>query len=168
MPETITNRDEAVKKLNEEIRGIKIAMLTTQAQGGELHSRPMATQEQDSDGSLWFFTYFDSGKTAELEANPQVNVAYVDPATNRYVSVAGRGRISRDRAKMQELWKEPLKAWFPKGLDDPDIALLHVEVSSAQYWDSPSGLMVMLGGYLKAKVTGERADGGENKTLELD
>lgn len=68
---------------------------------------------------------------------------------------------------MQELWSEPLRAWFPKGLDDPNIALLKVTVSSAQYWDSPSGLMVVLGGYLKAVTTGKSAEGGENETLEL-
>ncbi len=168
MSDATMTHDEAIKKLNEEIKGIRIAMLTTRAPDGELHSRPMATQEQDVGGNLWFFTAFDSGKTAELEADSQVNVAYVDPSSNRYVSVAGKGLISRDKAKMKDLWSEPLRAWFPKGLDDPQIALLQVAVSGAQYWDSPSGLMVMLGGYLKAVTTGKRAEGGENETLELE
>ncbi|MDQ3396241.1 MAG: pyridoxamine 5'-phosphate oxidase family protein [Deinococcota bacterium] len=163
----MTSHEEAVKKLNEEIKGVRIAMLTTQAPNGDLHSRPMATQSQDFDGSLWFFTEYDSGKTAELEANPNVNLAYADPSDNRYVSVTGTARVVREEAKMRELWQEPLRAWFPKGLDDPQLALLQVEVSGAEYWDSPSRMMVVLGGYLKAVTTGKRAEGGENEKLEL-
>lgn len=82
------SRGEAIHKLVEEIKGVRIAMLTTRAANGELHSRPMATQDQDFQGELWFFTAFDSGKSEELIANPQVNVAYVDPSSNRYVSVS--------------------------------------------------------------------------------
>jgi general stress protein 26 len=51
---------------------------------------------------------------------------------------------------MEELWSPLHRAWFPKGLDDPNIALLQVEVDRAEYWDSPSSKVVQLIGLAKA------------------
>jgi hypothetical protein len=61
-----------------------------------------------------------------------------------------------------------LKAWFPDGLGDPDLALLRVRVEKAEYWDAPSSKMVQLAGFVKAIVTGQRADDlGENEKIDL-
>src|SRR3546814_4736602 len=53
--------------------------------------------------------------------------------------------------------------WFPKGLDDPDLALLRVAVEKAEYWDSPSAAMTYLYGYAKSRLTGRPPKGGENE-----
>ena len=60
-----------------------------------------------------------------------------------------------------------LKAWFPKGLDDPELALLKVTVEKAEYWDSPSSAVVHLVGLAKALVTGKHYRPGENEKIEL-
>jgi general stress protein 26 len=53
-----------------------------------------------------------------------MNSADADPDRQRYVSVAGRAWLLRDRAKIDELWSPLYKAWFPDGKDDPELALL--------------------------------------------
>ena len=162
-------REQMVSKVGELIKDIKMAMLTTEAEDGLLHSRPMATQQTDFDGTLWFFTSLSSGKVNELEWNPEVNLSYAQASDSKYVSVSGNGEIVRDRAKMEELWNDIYKAWFPEGLEDPDICLLKVEVSSAEYWEAPSGKMVQIFGYLKALATGERSQGeaSEHGTIDI-
>ncbi|WP_045233318.1 pyridoxamine 5'-phosphate oxidase family protein [Deinococcus pimensis] len=160
--------DQAVKKLADLVRDIRIAMFTSVSEDGSLHSRPMATQHTDFDGTLWFFTWRDSAKVDEFEARPNVNVAFSDPKTQTYVSVVGRARITDDAAKKQELWNPALKAWFPDGLDDPNLTLIKVDVDGAEYWDSPSSAVVHLYGVVKATLTGKPAtDVGENKKIEL-
>ena len=77
------------------------------------------------------------------------------------------GALALPRAKVKELWSESLRTWFPKGADDPDIALLRVTVDAAEYWDSPSSAMVHLYGYVKAVTTGKRPDPGENEKVDL-
>jgi general stress protein 26 len=72
-----------------------------------------------------------------------------------------------DKGKMKKLWNPLYKAWFPKGLDDPDICLLRIRVESAEYWDTPSSKMVQLAGFIKAVATGERYHPGENRELEI-
>jgi general stress protein 26 len=150
------NRDEMVAKVAELIKDIKIAMMTTEAEDGLLHSRPMATQNTEFDGTLWFLTGQSTGKVSEIDWNPEVNLSYAEPSATRFVSVSGTAEIVDDRAKMAELWSDIYKAWFPQGLDDPDLCLMRVEVSFAEYWDVPSGKMVQVFGFLKAIATGER------------
>lgn len=160
-------REEMLQKVGDLIKDIKMAMLTTEAEDGVLRSRPMATQNSPFDGTLWFFTSASSGKVGELDWNPEVNLSYAEPSDTKYVSVSGNGEIVRDRAKMQELWSDIYKAWFPQGLNDPDVCLLKVEVSAAEYWEAKSGKMVQLFGYIKALATGERAQGGEHGAMDL-
>jgi general stress protein 26 len=167
MPDT---RADAVQKLGALIKDIKFAMLTTVHDDGSLHSRPMATQQQEFDGDLWFFTKADSAKVQDARREQHVNVSYASPDDQKYLSVSGTAELVRDRAKMEELWNPFYKAWFPKGLEDPEIALMKVNVEGAEYWDTPSGKMVHLIGYLKAVVTGEpyKASKDEHDKVKLD
>lgn len=159
--------EEAVAKLAKMIKGIQIAMLTTIDSKGRLQSRPMATQQVEFDGDLWFFTGWDTHKTSEISDNNQVNVSYSSPDDNRYVSVSGNAALVSDKAKMAELWNPLLKAWFPEGIEDPNMVLLKVEVHKAEYWDSPSSKVVQIVGFVKALATGERYQPGDNKVLSL-
>lgn len=161
------NHSEELKKLGELIKDIRIAMLTTALPDGSLRSRPMQTQDTEFDGTLWFFTGLESGKVHEIEDDQHVNLSYSEPSEQKYVSVSGKARIVRDRAKIDELWSTPLKAWFPEGKDDPNIALLKIEVESAEYWDMPSSKMVHLIGMVKATVTRQSYEPGENEKISL-
>ncbi len=162
-----TNRSEELKKLGEMIKDIDFAMLTTVLPDGTLRSRPMSTQEVEFNGDLWFFTGADSPKVKEIREEQNVNLSYASPDDNRYVSVSGKATLVRDRQKAEELWSPAYKAWFPDGLDDPNLALLKVSVEQAEYWDSPSGAVIHLFGFVKAIATGESYEPGENEKLNL-
>ena len=158
-----------IEKLAGLIKDVKIAMLTTVDHDGSLRSRPMATQKAKFDGTLWFFTHASSPKIDEVDQTHEVNLSYASPDDNTYVSVSGTAQLVRDAAKSKELWNPILKAWFPKGLDDPDQALLHVNVNKAEYWDSPSSTMVHIAGFVKAIATGKayQSSPGEHAKLAL-
>jgi general stress protein 26 len=161
---------EDLEKLRALIRGIEFGMLTTvDPTDGTLRSRPMSTNGNvEFDGDLWFFTYASAHKVDEIERQPQVNVSFARPEKQNYVSLSGRAQIVTDRAKIEALWQPQLKAWFPKGTDEPDIALLKVEVEKAEYWNSPSSLVAHVYGIVKSTLTGKPADPGENKKIDLE
>ena len=159
-------QEEELEKLKSIIKDVEVAMLTTN-DGGVLRSRPMQTQQAEFDGDLWFFTSSNTHKAEEIEKDNRVNVSYAAPADNSDVSISGTAEIVTDKAKMEELWSPILKAWFPKGLDEPDIILLKVNANQAEYWDSASSSLVQAFGLLKSLVTGERADGGEHAQISL-
>jgi general stress protein 26 len=163
-----TQHSESVAKLAELIKDIRIAMLTTVDTDGTLHSRPMATQQpRDFNGELWFFTSESSYKKVEIELEHQVNLSYADPGSNRYVSVSGVATMLKDRKKAEQLWNPILRTWFPKGLDDPDLCLLKVTPTKAEYWDAPSSVVVHAIGFVKAMMTGKPPTPGEHDELNL-
>jgi general stress protein 26 len=90
------------------IRGIKVSMLTTMGPDRSLRSRPMASQEADFDGTLWFFTQASSQTTSEIRQHPQVNASFVSTEEHHYVSLTGHATVVQDREKMQELWSPAL------------------------------------------------------------
>ncbi len=157
---------EAKQKLWSMIKTIQVAMLTTD-DGTHLRSRPMVASQKEFDGTLYFLTRANSPKTDEVEAKERVNVSYADAHRQDYVSLSGRARIVRDRATVDAHWSEAARTWFPKGKDDPDLAVLQVEVEEAEYWDAPSSTMLYAYGYLKAVTTGKPPQGGETKKVSL-
>jgi general stress protein 26 len=146
---------EGAAKLYELIKDVRIAMMTSIEPDGSLHSRPMYNHKADAAGDLWFFSRARDPKIGELKKDSQVNLAYADPSNQNYVSVSGHAEIIMDKDKVKELWSEGLRTWFPKGPDDPDIALIRVHPTGGEYWDSPSRTVMQLYGYAKARLTGE-------------
>ncbi len=160
-----TRQDEK-EKIWSLIKGARVAMLTSE-RDGRLYSRPMVASQKGFDGSLWFFTRKSSPKVAEVEGHRQVNVAYASASDNSYVSLSGVANLVEDRAAIEAHWNEWIKTWFPDGKDDPDLALLRVDVDTAEYWDAPSSKMVLAFDYLKARITGQTPHVGENRKVDI-
>ena len=157
---------EQAQKLWQMVRDIKIAMMTTR-DGGVLRSRPMQCVQAEDDGILWFFTPASSPKTAEIEGEHEVCLAFVDRPGQNYVSISGIASILRDGAKARELWTEDQRDWYPRGLDDPELSLLKVRVQQAEYWDRPSSAMIAAQGLVRA-LADEAPDLGENAKLSFE
>jgi len=132
-------KDDSLEKLEKLINGIEVAMLTTRLGDGRLLSRPLRVQQLDHEGALWFITDRDSHKAEEIRLQPQVNVSFASHAHNTYVSIAGRASVIFDKAKLLELWSPAMTVFYPRGMDDPELCLLRVQVESAEYWDGPGG-----------------------------
>ena len=166
---TVTQtRSESLEKLRELIKDIDFCMLTTIDEEGDPHSRPMSSNgDIDPNGDLWFFTAASSLKVDEVTNSPKVNVSFADPENQRYVSVTGVARLVRDREKIDELWRPQFKIWFPKGKDDPEVALLCVSLEKGEYWDSPGSTIGYALSFVSSIVTGKQPDLGENKKVEL-
>ena len=159
---------ESVKKIAALIKSIDFGMLTTLDAEGRLHSRPMSSnKEVEFDGDVWFFTYASTPKVYEIENKPYVNVAFSDPKSQTYVSLSGRAELVRDPEKIKQLWQPSLKAWFPKGVDEPDIALIKINADQAEYWDSPASPIAHAISLAKVALTGQSAQSGENEKVDL-
>jgi general stress protein 26 len=138
------------QKLSNLIDGIDIAMLTTRDINGRLHSRPMVTQEMDASGDLWLFTDCTSLKILEVTHEHRVNMAYVDPKLQKYISISGSAVLVADPEKMEELWKPIFFFWFPKGLDEPRLSLLRIQIDDAEYWDFSTNRGAKLASFAKS------------------
>lgn len=147
----------ARKLLWDLIKDIRFAMFTTHHSNGHLHARPMTTQNtrMDEDGSLWFFMSRAGETVADIETQPEVNAVYADPGADKYVSVSGTARVVESLAKKEQLWNKLDAAWFPGGAADPDLALVQVQITHANYWDVNSSKLVQLFALARAAMTGQ-------------
>jgi general stress protein 26 len=132
-------------KVAELAKDIRIAMLTTVDDAGQLVARPMALQD--------------------IGANSSVNVTLASGQT--WISVYGHARVVEDPAKAEELWNAAVEAWFPQGPKDASVVLIKVDGAGAEYWDTPGGRLATAISFAKAKVTGQPYDGGENEQVSL-
>jgi len=116
------------------ISGFRTALLITYAADGGMHARPLAVADVPADGEILFATSSSSPKIAEIEADPRVLISFQNGA--QFACVCGTARMSRDRARLQQLWSESWRIWYPAGVDDPSLCLLAVQPSAGEYWDN--------------------------------
>ena len=155
------------RKVLELIEGIDYGLFTTKGTDGDpLHARPMAMRKVEEDGDLWFFSKKDSRKARELTADSRVLISFADPKKQRFVSMTGRAEIVADRAKVEAMWSEVYRAWFPGGAKDANVVLIRVQAEQAEYWDTPTSAIVYAFGYVKALATGAPSRAGEVGKVE--
>jgi general stress protein 26 len=161
-----TGTNEQYKKIHDLIKDIRVAMLTTEGTDGKLHSRPMATQEAEFDGNVWFLSRQSSGKVTDIQHQSHVNLAYSD-GKHAFVTLAGTAEVQKDRKKIDELWNPLYKAWFPDGKEDPEISVIRVRVEEAEYWEAPPNAIVRNVKILSAAITGGKLNVGEHEKVNL-
>ena len=164
-----TTEETSIHELFEKIKDIKMCMLTTHViPEGIMRSRPMATLKAEEETSfIYFFTNDVSAKVEEIDSEQQVCLSYMDMSKELYISVSGTANFSYDKEKMKQLWNPMLKAWFPEGIEDPNLAIIKIKPSQAEYWDAPDNKMNQLFGMARAIVTGSEYNEGENKKINL-
>jgi len=136
----MSDRDTIAKVM----KATRIAILTYEDEQGRLVSTPLGTQDFEDPGTVWFITEADSDKVAAITARPRVNVAYA--SDEGWVSLSGNASLNRDRAKLEELWDASASAFMSGGPEDPNSALLEVNGDTAQLWESPGkiGMLVQM------------------------
>lgn len=157
------HNQEDLKKLQELIKDVDTAMLTTKSDEG-LVSRPMKTQEVEFDGDLWFFTKKNTDKYQEFLRDADVNVSY---AGDSYVSVRGRAEIVDDLEKKRELWSPGYEKIMQTTYDDPSVILFKVKAEAAEYWATGNITETAINLFKKMTGNDEKAK-DMNNTIEFE
>ena len=160
--------NDAVEKIREIAKDANICMFVTNLEKLPLDARPMATQEVDDDGNIWFMSSKRSNKHIDIEADDRVQLFYSHTGNYEYLSIYGSAEIVNDKNKIEELWTPMAKTWFEQGKDDPDIELIKVTPEDAYYWDTKNSKMVSLIKFAMGSVgITPKNDGGVEGSLKL-
>ncbi|GAC1532521.1 MAG: pyridoxamine 5'-phosphate oxidase family protein [Ramlibacter sp.] len=153
----------------EMIKDIRFGMLTHRHPEGALHAHPLTTQNRElgEKGALYFFVSRKSEVGQRLRADGNVNVSYSDPHKDHYVSISGLARINDDLEAKKRLFSPMAKAWFPGGATDPDLELVEVQITSAEYWDVKESKSTQLFKMAAAAVSGTRPSMGEHREVSV-
>jgi len=163
MPEART----PIEQVNQLIRGIQFAMLTTIRPDQSLHSCPVAMQQADAEGHLWFFALANSEEVNALRQDKHVCVSFADPDGQRYVSITGVGDLVRSEPKAKELWNPLYKSWFPEGLNNSNLLLIKVLILEAEYWYGREGRRLQVLGFAKAPIMDEGYQPSGHAVVEM-
>jgi general stress protein 26 len=159
---------KAVAKIKELVETAKTCFfrtaLSTSSSSG---ARPMSVQKVDDAGALWFLSADDSHKNEELDRDPSVELFFQGSAHSDFLMLTGRATISKDKAKIKELWEPIIKTWFTEGVDDPRITVIKVAITSGYYWDTKHGNAVAGVKMLIGAALGKTLDDSIEGTLRV-
>lgn len=159
---------EALKKMKEIAEETKTCFFCTNIKtGSPLAIRPMAVQQVDDEGNLWFLSSNDSNKNEEIKQDDHVHLLFQESHYSGFLNVYGDAYISADKAKIKELWEPILKAWFTEGEDDPRITVIKVVPSEAYYWDNKHGNTIAFLKQTASAVVGKTFDDSVEGELKI-
>ena len=157
-----TDQDRAWELIDE----IGLCMLVSHdGTGDQLRARPMGAHARRDEDAIYFLTDLRAHKDDEIEINENVCLCFGDNGSYKYVSVTGTANLLDDRARIAELWTTAARAFW-ESKDDPNIRVLKVRPTLAEFWDSP-GKIVTSVKMAAAAVTGSRPDLGSNRKVLL-
>ena len=124
----------------------------------------MAVADIDAHGAVWLMTQRDSPKIQEITEHRQVNLSM--QSSTKFVSLSGLARPVEDRRRIDELWSDSWKIWFPQGKHDPTLQLLTVQGETGEYWDNSgiNGIRYLIDAG-RALLTGTRPEVDDDATF---
>ena len=156
----MTSPDHDRRAFHAVLKSFQTMMLLTKTEDGpnrDLRGRPMHVAEVDEHDTVWLVTSEQTGKVAEIQHDP--HVVLVGQTAMRQALVSGIATLQHDQARIDSLWSESWKVWFPKGKRDPSIVLIAVAMRHAEYWDtSGTNLLSYVWEATKAYVKGEKVE----------
>jgi general stress protein 26 len=168
MEEKHKSGNEAIKKLKSLAKEVPICMMATHnVDQDTFTSRPMNTADVDEEGCFWYFTNEHTRKVEDQQKDETVYLIHADPTNHTYFHIKGKAQVVHSESKKDNLWNPIIKAWYPKGKDDPDLCLLKVHPEEVKFWNASSNKMEVLFHAAKAIATNSQYNEGETGTLDL-
>jgi general stress protein 26 len=116
---------------------------------GSAHSEPLTAQlDDDQVDTLFFFT----GKDNRLAGGGKVMAQFVSKGHDFFACLSGTIARDDDFGMIDKLWNKQVEAWFPGGKDDPNLALLRLDIDSAELWEADMSLTGMVKMLFGAKI----------------
>jgi len=165
---TNLNADKGIEKLQSLVEEINICLFCSNLKTDEGSTcRPMAAQEVDDEGNIWFFSDINSDKNQEIKKDKNVQLFFAHPGKSSYLVVNGEAEVIIDRQKTEALWVPLVKTWFKEGKDDPDISIIKVNTRDAYYWDTDGNKMINFLKMVASAATGTNLVNGKDGIINV-
>lgn len=160
---------DAAKKMKELAESADSCFFCSNIKTGlPFSTRPMSPLKIDDAGNFWFLSSDDSNKNEELSHDPFVQLLFQGSSYSGFLNVYGIAEVSKDKAKIKELWKPVLKTWFTEGEDDPRITVIKVDPTDGYYWDNKHGNTIAYIKQAAGAVIGKTIDDSIEGKLEME
>lgn len=137
----------------------RIAMVMTMVDGTH-SSRPVTIADVSERRLSFLVSRSTEWVQSIVDQVAVVHVTVADETHNVYLAMNGTALVVHDEPELERLWNPVARAWF-SGPDDPDLGVLHFDISDGEYWDGPSGRLGRVMALLQAAL-GDPNDGGDH------
>jgi len=104
--------------------------------------QPMtAIVEEEGHGPIYIFSAKDVDLVRKTGAGGKAVATFTAKGHSLFASIDGELVPDNDRATIERLWNPYVAAWYPGGMDDPNLQLLRLDPESAQIWLNETTLM---------------------------
>lgn len=150
---------EAGQKIKDIAGDARMCMFSTDLTQFPGDTRPMAIQEVDDDGTVWFISSSESEKNRDIARGPRVVLTFQNDDKSSYLSLSGKASVHTDKATIDKYWTAFAKAWFD-GKDDPRVTVISVKPERGHYWETKSGKVIAMAKMTLTAITGSKMDDG--------
>jgi len=156
----------AIEKIKTITESAKTCFFSTRV-NADTKSRPMALQEVDTEGNLWFLSDVNSDKNHEITSDSDVELYFMNNSKYEYMFIKGKATQSQDKALIEKYWTDFANAWFD-GKDDPSISVIKVTPNDGYYYQTKENKLIAMSKMIFAAITGKSIeDGGVEGKLEI-
>ncbi|HUF64219.1 MAG TPA: pyridoxamine 5'-phosphate oxidase family protein [Verrucomicrobiales bacterium] len=115
---------KAASAAREAMRRAKFPMLAT-SDAGQARVRPVSPVRTEG-FTVYVANLRSYGKTAEIAANPNVELCYLDPDHDQ-VRITGEAEVVTDRTLLEEIWAaNPLLRQYLGSLENPELIVYRI------------------------------------------
>lgn len=100
-------------------------------------TRPMTAQVDK--GTIYFFANRSEDLVKGMERSNRAIATYTGKGHKLFASIHGTLALSDDRQVIDRLWNLMVASWFEGGKDDPDLALIRFDTTTADVWEADTG-----------------------------
>ncbi len=100
-------------------------------------TRPMTAQVDG--GTIYFFADASEHLVGGLQQSNRAVATFASKGHGLFASIHGTLEVSNDRDVIERLWNPVIASWFKGGKDDPNLALVRFNASSADIWEADAG-----------------------------
>jgi general stress protein 26 len=110
----------------------KFPMLATVSPEGQPRLRPVSPVRVD-DFTVYVANLRAYGKTAEIAANPRVELCYLDDQHDQ-VRITGTAEVLGDRPLLEEIWtSNPLLRKYLGSIDNPELIIYRIRPARVRF-----------------------------------
>ena len=163
------SRQDHIDKIQEVVKDVKFAMMSTTNKKGDIHAWPMTTSETSLGAKeIWFIGDKTSDVVKDIQDDKRIGLTYATQDAKNYVSISGDAELSTDKDKLDELWTPVYSAFFAHGKEDENVQLIKVVPHGAECWISGNSAVNMFKMAAAAIQDGKTAeDMGETFSVSL-
>jgi len=106
----------------------------------DAHTQPMTAQfDEDLPNRIYFYTKKDNRLVKGMSATHAAVLNFAAKGHDLFACIHGTLTVDNDPQVIDKFWMPTVAAWYEKGKEDPNLAMLRFDCGNAEIWTASAG-----------------------------